>query len=55
MEKTPISNPAYLERHPGAAGDAETLTIAPGVPVAQDPAWLAEEREPAIREIYAGL
>ena len=55
MEKLPISNPAYLARHPGALDDPETLIITPGKPVVQDPAWLAEEREPANRELYAGM
>ncbi len=55
MEKTPISNPAYLARQPGAEDDPETLRVTPGAPIAQDPAWLAEEREPANREVYAGM
>ncbi len=55
MEKTPISNPAFLARHPGAGDDPEALRVEPGVPIAQDPAWLDTEREPANREIYAGM
>jgi hypothetical protein len=56
MEQTPISNPAYLARNPGADADPETLVITPGVPIAQDPAALtAPPREPANREIYAGM
>ena len=55
MEQSPITNPAYLQRHPGAGADPETLTITPGVPIRQDPAALLEAREPALREVYVGM
>lgn len=55
MEKSVITNPDFLARNPGAEADPETLTLVPGVPVAQDPAWLTTEVEPAAREQYAGL
>jgi len=55
MEKSPITNPDYLKRHPGAGGDPETLTIVPGEPIRQDPAALLEPREPAMREVYVGM
>ena len=55
MEKSPITNPEYLQRHPGAGADPETLDIMPGVPIQQDPDALLETREPALREVYSGL
>ena len=55
MEQSPISNPEYLQRHPDARSDPETLNITPGVPIRQDPAALLEAREPALREVYAGM
>jgi hypothetical protein len=55
MEQSPITNPAYLQRHPGAGADPETLIITPGVPIRQDPAALLEAREPALREVYVGM
>ena len=55
MEKSPISNPEYLERHPDAMGDPETLVVTPGVPIAQDPAWLEKVATPALREVYTGM
>lgn len=55
MEKLPISNPAFLLRHPGALADPETLVVVPGVPIAQEAAWLEAAVEPAKREVYGGL
>ena len=55
MEQSPITNPAYLQRHPGAGADPETLTFTPGVPIRQDPAALLEAREPALREVHVGM
>ena len=55
MEQSPITNPEYLQRHPDAGGDPETLNITPGVPIRQDPAALLETREPALRELYVGM
>ena len=55
MEQSPITNPAYLERHPEAGGDPETLVITPGVPIRQDPQALVDVREPALREVYVGM
>ena len=55
MEKSPITNPEHLQRHPGAGSDPETLDIRPGVPIQQDPAALLETREPALREVYVGM
>lgn len=55
MEKSPISNPAYLERHAAAIDDPETLTVTPGQPITQDPKWLETAVEPANREVYAGM
>ena len=48
--KTPITNPDYLERHPGAENDADVLHIVPGVPIKQDPKWLTECKEIPFRE-----
>ena len=53
--KQPIFNADFLQRHPEAVNDPETLTLVPGVPIKQDPAWLTEIREPANREAYAGM
>jgi len=55
MEKLPISNPEFLKRHPGACDDPETLVVVPGVPIAQEAAWLEAAVEPAKREIYGGM
>jgi hypothetical protein len=55
MEKSPISNPDYLQRHPTAGEDPETLLVRPHAPIAQDPAWLSDAKEPANREVYAGM
>ena len=55
MEKSPISNPEYLERHPDAVNDPETLNVAPGQPIRQEAAWLTQAVEPANREPYEGL
>ena len=55
MEKSPISNPEYLERHPTADEDPETLMVRPHAPIAQDASWLNDAKEPANREAYAGM
>lgn len=55
MEKAPITNPEYLERHPDAINDPETLVVVVGEPIKQDPAWLVTEQTPKLREVYMGM
>ena len=55
MEKSPITNPAYLDRNPDAMSDPETLAVTPGQPIVQDADWLSMTSEPANREVYAGM
>ena len=55
MQKSPITNPEFLKRHPEANSDPETLILTPGVPIKQDPAWLEGAVEPALKEVYMGL
>jgi hypothetical protein len=57
MEKSPITNPEYLERNPDALNDPDTLIQPAGQPIKQDASWLSLENaaEPAAREVYAGM
>ena len=55
MEKSAITNPEFLERHPEASEDPETLAVIPGKPIKQEQKWLESVFVPAKLEVYNGL